>query len=159
MTILPFTGAGAAPANPSSATTVRGRFASPTAGPGSFVGTYRFERLVDQYGQAAAVGVFAGELTGPDGQRVGLDSRRHTAAAEVDDRPHERRIGIGPVDVSLLGLLVSVEAFTVAIPFDPTAGAPTDGFPDSVSELLDRMVQSSWGPDQHRPDRETPGRC
>jgi hypothetical protein len=83
---------------------------------GVFTGTYRLERLVDQYGQSAAVGVFAGTLTSGDGERLGMGSRRHTAAAESSSTPNAIRVDIGPVDIVVLGFEVTVDAFSVIIP-------------------------------------------
>ena len=59
---------------------------------GVFSGTYRLERRVDQYGQTAAVGVFAGSLTSADGAHLGMGSRRHTAAAEISSTPEAFRV-------------------------------------------------------------------
>jgi hypothetical protein len=82
-----------------------------------FTGTYRLERLVKQYGQTAAVGVFAGKLTtGAGGLHLGMGSRRHTAAAEVSSTPDVFRVDIGPVDIVILGHDVTVEAFSLTIP-------------------------------------------
>ena len=71
-------------------TTVSGRIlaAEATLGAGGvFSGTYRLERLVDQYGQSAAVGVFAGSLTTSDGAHLGMGSRRqHSRRAAAQPR-------------------------------------------------------------------------
>lgn len=121
MTVLPFTArtTGAddtsRQAPPDGAVQVTGRFASPGGGQGVFAGTYRLERLLDQYGQLAAAGVFTGELTDAGGERIGLASRRHTAAVEVVDASSGRSVGLGPVDVNLLGFLVTVDAFAVPV--------------------------------------------
>ena len=85
---------------------------------GVFSGTYRLERLVDQYGQTAAVGVFAGSLITADGAHLGMGSRRHTAAAELSSTPDAFRVNIGPVEIVLLGLGVTIDEFTVSIPRD-----------------------------------------
>ena len=81
-----------------------------------FTGTYRLERLVNQYGQTAAAGVFAGKLTTGDGEHLGMGSRRHTAAAEVIPTPNAFRVDIGPVDIVVLGFDVTVEEFSLTIP-------------------------------------------
>lgn len=159
MTVLPFTSPASVRKDSGGEVTatdhaampdVVGRFASPTGGHGGFTGTYRLERLVDQYGQTAAAGVFTGELVGADGQQVGLASRRHVAAAEVVEDSHGCYAALGPVDVNLLGLLVSVEPFTVAVPrrlLDPAAA-----YPSTTAELMDLVVGSvSHAPTADRP--------
>ena len=150
MTVLPFTtradareqGAG----NPA-APDVVGHFASPGGGHGNFTGTYRLERLVDQYGQTAAAGVFTGELIGTDGERIGLASRRHVAAAELVDSPRGRYVGLGPVDVNLLGFLVTVDEFTVALPRDLPATGSSGRYPRTAAELLHLVVDATAGPE------------
>ena len=100
-------------------TTVSGRIlaAEGTVGAdGVFSGTYRLERLVDQYGQSAAVGVFAGSLTTADGAHLGMGSSRHTAATELSSTPDAFCLNIGPVEIVLLGLDVAIDEFTVTIP-------------------------------------------
>ena len=159
MTVLPFTtraAARATGAGNSATPDVVGRFASPGGGHGGFTGTYRLERLVDQYGQTAAAGVFTGELIGADGERVGLASRRHVAAAEVTDGPNDRSLGLGPVDVNLLGFLVTVEAFTVALPRDLPATGSSARHPRTAAELLGLVVEASagQGPAEGRRDDE-----
>ena len=153
MTVLPFTTRAAASedgADDSAAPDVVGHFSSPGGGHGSFIGTYRLERLVDQYGQTAAAGVFTGELIGADRERIGLASRRNVAAADVADGPNDRSIGLGPVDVNLLGFLVTVEAFTVALPRDLPATGTSGRYPRSAAELLGLVVDTTGRPDPTR---------
>ncbi len=148
MTVLPFTTRAAAredAADNSAVPDVVGHFTSPGGGHGDFVGTYRLERLVDQYGQTAAAGVFTGELIGADGERIGLASRRHVAAAEVSDGPTDRCVGLGPVDVNLLGFLVTMEAFTVTVSRDLPATGASRRSPRSAAELLGLVVDTTAG--------------
>ena len=111
MTVLPFPvrpAARAGTAGPSRTAAVTGTFWSPQGPAGTFTGTYRLERLLDQYGQTAAAGVFTGELVGAGGEHLGVASRRHTAAAELDTEVDAFVARVGPVDVNLLGFLVTV---------------------------------------------------
>ena len=157
MTVLPFTTRAAARevgADKAAAPGVVGHFASPGGGHGDFVGRYRLERLVDQYGQTAAAGVFTGELIGADRERIGLASRRHVAAAEVVDGPRGRYVGLGPVDVNLLGFLVTVDAFTVTLSRDlPATGSP-GRYPRTAAELLGLVVEATAGPEPVQGRRE-----
>ena len=157
MTVLPFTTRAAARddgTGDSAAPDVVGHFSSPGGGHGSFIGTYRLERLVDQYGQTAAAGVFTGELIGADRERIGLARRRQVAAAEVADGPDDRCIGLGPVDVNLRGFLVTVEAFTVSLPRAlPDAGS-VGRYPRTAAELLGLVVNTTGRPDQTRDRRD-----
>ena len=142
MTVLPFPvlPAARAEATGSSRTTpVTGTFWSPQGPAGTFTGTYRLERLLDEYGQTAAAGVFTGELVGAGGAHLGMASRRHTAAAELDPTVDALLARVGPVDVNLLGFLVTVDEFTVAVPRALPAPSTAD-LPASASELLGRVV-------------------
>jgi hypothetical protein len=157
MTVLPFTnrptdredavGLTAAPS-------VTGRFTSPAGGRGEFVGTYRLERLVDQYGLTAAAGVFTGELVGTGEERLGLASRRQVSAVDVVDGPLGRYVCLGPVDVNLLGFLVTMDQFMVTLPLDVAADGSSGRFPRTVAELLSKVVDATAGPDTalDRPD-------
>ena len=145
MTVLPFPvrpAARAGAAGPSCTVAVTGAFWSPQGPAGTFTGSYRLERLLDQYGQTAAAGVFTGELVGAGGERLGIGSRRHTAAAELDPTVHAYLARVGPVDVNLLGFLVTVDEFTVAVPRD-LPEPPTPHLPASAGELLDRVVSAA----------------
>ena len=119
MTVLPFrtpsspTDRGAGP--PSSTVELVGSFPAPAGGRGAFTGSYRLERLVDQFGQLAAAGIFTGELQAADGTHLGLASRRLTCAAVVETDAGTHLVQIGPVDVNLLGLMVTVPEFTVGL--------------------------------------------
>ena len=165
MTVLPFTTRAAAReggVDDSATPDVVGHFTSPGGGHGHFTGTYRLERLLDQYGQTAAAGVFTGELIGANRERIGLASRRHVAAAEVAEGPNDRHIGLGPVDVNLLGFLVTVEAFTVALPRNLPATGTSGRFPRTAAELLglvvvDATVDATAEPDPAHPRRDDRG--
>lgn len=128
MTVLPFRKSsdrpvpGAGP--PSSCPEVIGTFRAPSGGGGLFVGSYRLERLVEEHGQLAAAGVFTGELHEADGSHVGTGSRRHTCAAVLGADPLTYEICIGPVDVNLLGFLITINEFSVGMRRDLGPGAP-----------------------------------
>ncbi len=158
MTVLPFTTRASARDDDvgAAAPDLTGHFTPPGGGDGLFTGTYRLERLVDQYGQTAAAGVFTGELIGADRRRIGLASRRHVAAAEVLDDAHGRWVSLGPVDVNLLGFLVTVNAFAVRVPLDLQARGGR-GYPRSAAELLGLVVDRTGR--QHPADgrRNDPG--
>jgi|GraSoiStandDraft_4_1057263.scaffolds.fasta_scaffold97591_3 hypothetical protein len=145
MTVLPFPVRPAAPAEAdgrSLTAAVTGTFWSPQGPAGTFTGTYRLERLLDQYGQTAAAGVFTGALVGAGGERLGIGSRRHTAAAELDPTVDGYLARVGPVDVNLLGFLVTVDEFTVAVP-RALPEPPLAHLPATAGELLDRVVSAA----------------
>jgi hypothetical protein len=60
-----------------------------------------------------AAGVFAGQLLDADGTTIGWGSRRKTAPARIVRGLRGVTAVIGPVDVDLLGMTVSVPAFTI----------------------------------------------
>ncbi len=145
MTVLPFRvrpAARAGAAGPSVTAAVTGTFWSPQGPAGTFTGTYRLERLLDQYGQTAAAGVFTGELAGAGGEHLGMASRRHTAAADLDTAPDAFLARIGPVDVNLLGFLVTVDEFTVSVP-RALPEPSTAHLPATAGELLDQVVSAA----------------
>jgi len=82
-------------------------------------GCLRLDRFVVVSDRLCAAGVFAGELLDADGTTIGWGSRRKTAPAEIVRGLHGVTAVIGPVDVDLLGLTVTVPAFTI----DPMAGS------------------------------------
>ncbi len=145
MTVLPFPvrpAARAGAAGPSRTTPVTGTFWSPQGPAGTFTGTYRLERLLDQYGQTAAAGVFTGALVGAGGEHLGVASRRHTAAAELDTAVDTYLARVGPVDVNLLGFLVTVDEFIVAVPRAlPEQSAAH--LPATAGELLGQVVSAA----------------
>ena len=145
MTVLPFP---VRPGSPAEATglsltaAVTGAFWSPQGPAGSFTGTYRLERLLDQYGQTASAGVFTGELVGAGGEHLGMASRRHTAAADLDTAADAFVARIGPVDVNLLGFLVTVDEFTVSVP-RALPEPSTAHLPATAGELLGQVVSAA----------------
>ncbi len=97
------------------ATAVTGSFVSPSGGTGTFTGWYRLERFASEFGQLAAVGLFTGELTDDHGGRIGTSVRRQTAAVEVMASETALLVRVGPLDVNLLGFLVTVTELSVAV--------------------------------------------
>lgn len=92
---------------------VHGTFPSPSGRVGTMTGCLRLDRFVVVSDRLCAAGVFAGELLDADGTTIGWGSRRKTAPAEIVRGLHGVTAVIGPVDVDLLGLTVSVPAFTI----------------------------------------------
>lgn len=145
MTVFPFPvrpAAGAEAGVTSRTARVTGTFWSPQGPAGRFSGTYRLERLVDQYGLTAAAGVFTGELVGAGGEHLGMASRRHTAAAELDTQVDQYLAQVGPVDVNLLGFLVTVDEFTVAVP-RALPEPSTARLPATAGEMLGQVVSTA----------------
>jgi hypothetical protein len=64
-------------------------------------------------GRLCAAGVFTRELLDADGTTIGIASRRRTAPVEITRIPEGLATLVGPVDVDLLGLTVSIPAFTM----------------------------------------------
>lgn len=147
MTVVPFAARRrdrtAGSAHLPSATPVTGSFPSPRGSTGTFSGTYRLERLVDQYGQAAAAGIFTGELTDGTGRPLGASSRRHTAAVELTSEPEAFHARLGPLDVNLLGFIVTVDEFTVTVPRALSAPPSEPGLPFSAVELLRQVATAA----------------
>ena len=71
-----------------------------------------------------------------------MASRRHTAAAELDTAVDAFLARVGPVDVNLLGFLVTVDEFTVAVP-RALPEPSTAHLPATAGELLDRVVSAA----------------
>jgi len=148
MTIPPFTARrgdrAAASAHLAGASPVIGTFPSPRGSRGTFAGTYRLERLVNQYGQTAAAGIFSGELTDGDGRHLGVGSCRHTAAAELTSEPDAFRTHLGPLDVNLLGFLVTVNEFSITVPrgLPSTTSAP-EAPPVRAIDLLRQVATAA----------------
>jgi len=92
---------------------IRGTFPSPTGRVGTMTGCLRLDRFVMVSDRLCASGVFAGELLDADGTSIGWGSRRKACPAEIVRGPREVTAVIGPVDVDLMGLTVSVPAFTI----------------------------------------------
>jgi hypothetical protein len=160
MTVIPFAPRaerpepGTRPRLPADAV-VTGTFRSPSGRAGTFTGTYRLERFVSQFGELAAAGVFTGVLTDTDGSHIGMGSRRHTAAVEVTASRTTLLARLGPVDVNLVGFLVTVAEMTLEVDgasADIAAGLRVvdalRGFgrlPASVSELMSKVASAEAG--------------
>lgn len=95
------------------ATAVRGTFRSPKGKVGAMSGWLRLGRFVLDADQLKATGVFTGELVDADGTLVGVDSCRKTVPAEISRSAGGIVATIGPVDVDLLGLVVTISPFSV----------------------------------------------
>jgi hypothetical protein len=76
-------------------------------------GSLRLERFHVISDRLYAAGVFTGELLDSDGTTIGVGSRRRTVPAEIARSLHDMAVVIGPVDLDLLGLTVSIPAFTM----------------------------------------------
>jgi hypothetical protein len=76
-------------------------------------GCLRLHRFIMVSDQLCASGVFAGELLDADGTTIGWGSRRKACPAEIVRGLREVTAVIGPVDVDLMGITVSVAAFTI----------------------------------------------
>ena len=139
MTVLPFRTTSEKPVPgtgpPTSTPELIGTFRAPSGGRGRFTGTCRMERLLDEHGQLAAAGVFTGELHEADGSHVGTGSRRLTCAAVLGDDPTTYEVLIGPVDVNLLGFMVSINEFGIGMRRELGSGAPP---PARQAAQLDR---------------------
>ena len=92
---------------------IHGSFPSPSGSVGTMTGFLRLDRFVVVSDRLCAAGVFAGQLLDADGTTIGWGSRRKTAPARIVRGPRGVTAVIGPVDVDLLGMTVSVPAFTI----------------------------------------------
>jgi hypothetical protein len=90
-------------------------------------GLVRLQRLVMQSGRLHAIAAFTGELFDADGTRVGVGSRRVVVPAEMARSLTGISVFIGPMDVDLLGLAVSVEALSIELgPAVPAVGGDAE---------------------------------
>jgi hypothetical protein len=94
---------------------IQGSFRSPRGGAGTMTGWLRLGGFVVVSGQLCAAGVFTGELLDADGTTIGVGSRRRTAPVEIARTDEGITALVGPVEVDLLGLTVTVPAFAVEI--------------------------------------------
>ena len=99
---------------------IQGTFRSPRGGAGIMTGWLRLGGFVVVSGRLCAAGVFTGELLDADGTSIGVGSRRRIAPVEITRTTEGLTALVGPVDVDLLGLTVTVPAFTM----DTDARAP-----------------------------------
>lgn len=104
-----------APARPTltHATAVRGTFQSPKGKVGAMSGWLRLDRFVLVADGLRAAGVFTGELIDADGTLVGVGSCRKAVPAAISRSAGGIVAEIGPVDVELLGLVVTISPFSV----------------------------------------------
>jgi hypothetical protein len=122
MTVLPFSRGSHTRSGPASggvrvtAVPAHGTFIDSSGRVGSFLGTYRLSRFVEDLGVPAAAGVFAGRLDDADGSLVGVDSRRHTAAVRVAGDGQKMSVRMGPVQVRLFGF--AVRTAEIELPVD-----------------------------------------
>jgi hypothetical protein len=131
------------PAGRAGTAVATGAFRGPTGSSGSFRGTYRLERLLEQFGQLAAAGVFTGELVDADGTHLGIGSRRVTAAVELSSEADSCRASVGPLDVNLIGLVVGVDELTVTVPSRLSGVRSQPVLPGGVVELMHQVVSAS----------------
>jgi hypothetical protein len=87
-------------------------------------GWLRLGGFVMVSGRLCIAGVFTGELVDADGTTIGIASRRRTAPVEITRTPEGLTTIVGPVDVDLLGLTVTVTAFTMDAHVRAPAVAP-----------------------------------
>jgi hypothetical protein len=76
-------------------------------------GSMRLHRLVLASGRLRAIVVFTGDLFDADDSHVGVGSRRMVVSAEIVRSASGITVTIGPLEVNLLGLTISVEAVTM----------------------------------------------
>lgn len=94
---------------------ITGTFQSPSGRAGTMSGWLRANRFVMDSGRLWVAGVFTGELRDADGSPIGIGSRRGTAPAEISCGDRGDMAVVGPVEVNLLGLSVSVAAVTMEV--------------------------------------------
>ena len=92
---------------------IQGSFTSPKGRQGTMSGSVRVERIIDLPETTALEAVFTGHLVDADGMPIGVGSRRRQVPATVTRGPGGTWLSVGPTQVDLLGLTVSVPAFTV----------------------------------------------
>ena len=128
------------PPSPASAAAT-GSFSSPSGRSGAFTGSYRLERFVPRCGHLAAAGVFTGQLIDAEGSRIGNGARRQTAAVKELVSGNPLLIRIGPLNVDLLGFLVTVDELSVDL---------GEMFcEDAVREALRLLVESAVATSGH----------
>jgi hypothetical protein len=98
---------------PSGEARILGAFRSPTGATGTMTGWFRLVRFVADGDRLHAEGVFTGDLCDADGSSIGIGSRRRTVPVELTRSPDGLVALLGPLEVDLLGLLVSVPTFTL----------------------------------------------
>ena len=124
MTVIPFPQRPPPRLNPTLPQTrrsvpVRGTFRAPSGRCGTMTGSLRLEHVRVGSDELWVAGVFTGEMFDADGERIGACSRRQSAPAHLGDSG-EALVTVGPVDVDLMGLVVTVS--TVRVPSAPATG-------------------------------------
>lgn len=92
---------------------VVGAFRSPTGATGTMTGWFRLVRFVADGDHLHAQGVFTGDLQDADGTSIGTGSRRRSVPVTLTRSPDGLVALLGPLEVDLLGLQVSVPTFTL----------------------------------------------
>jgi hypothetical protein len=88
-------------------------------------GSMRVERFIDLPHAVALDAVFTGRLVDADGTPIGVGSRRQQVPAAVLPSPEGAQLSVGPLQVDILGLTVSVPAFIVVADGSATAYGDT----------------------------------
>lgn len=120
MSVIPFPPPSGRPHPPPTADAplearVEGTFRSPRGRTGRMTGLVRLERFSASDSRLAAVAVVSGELLEPDGTTIGVGSRRVALPASLARESGRTAAVIGPVEVDLMGLTVSLPSFRVAL--------------------------------------------
>jgi hypothetical protein len=97
---------------------IQGTFRSPRGRSGRMTGRVRLERFDVVDDRLCAISVVSGELLEPDGATIGVGSRRQAVPAAIVHEVGCTTAVVGPVDVDLMGLTVSLPAFTIPLADD-----------------------------------------
>jgi hypothetical protein len=87
-------------------------------------GSVRVERVIDLPHLTALDAVFTGRLVDADGTTIGVGSRRQQVPAARSAGAHGTHLSVGPLQVDILGLSVSLPAF--ALPAADSRAADAD---------------------------------
>lgn len=98
---------------PNGESRIVGVFRSPTGATGTMSGWFRLVRFLADGDRLRAEGVFTGELLDADGTSIGIGSRRSTVPAALTRSADGLVALMGPLEVDLLGLRVSVPTFSL----------------------------------------------
>ena len=91
---------------------IHGTFPAPSGRCGMMIGSLRLEHVRVSAGQSWVDGVFTGDLFNAEGEHIGACSRRQSAPARLGESP-DAPISVGPVEVDLMGLVVTVSAVSL----------------------------------------------
>ena len=89
---------------------LHGTLRTPRARAGTMTGRLRLERFDVVNGRLYAIVVISGELRETDDTAIGIGSRRRAVPARVTRDGHGASVVVGPLDVDLMGLTVSLPA-------------------------------------------------